>query len=112
MYASACSGCEVPGKRPANSRRPIATNFIRRQLEIHASRALIVYDPDTFRPVTRVVPNSLLAPVWLRFANAVSGSRTLRKCQACSKLFMVGNGREAKRIVCSEAGLQKRFRMC
>lgn len=76
------------------------------------SRVVTVYDPATQMPAVRVISDGLLGAAWLRLAKAVTGGQTVRVCAVpgCGKLFTIADGREERRVVCSDACRQKRFR--
>ncbi len=61
-------------------------------------------------PAVRIVPVGLIGAAWVRLGNALDGRRRIRICAVCPKWFMVGDGREERRVVCSDACRQKRFR--
>jgi hypothetical protein len=56
-------------------------------------------------------PPSLLAAMWLQFAQAVSGRYDIRQCQGCGKHFMAGPGaRRPGAKTCNDTCRQRRHR--
>lgn len=47
------------------------------------------WDEDQGRPVTRIVPGSLLGALWLQFHLAISGQKTYRQCEVCQGWFEI-----------------------
>ena len=73
-------------------------------------------EEGTFEPdgIQRVVfqPSSLLAAMWLQFAQAVTGEFQLRRCEVCGKYFQLGpGGRRADAITCGDACRQRKRRV-
>jgi hypothetical protein len=57
-------------------------------------------DLKSRRPVARLLPVGLLGAAWLRLSRAVTGGREIRVCRMCPRMFVVGDGRERKRVTC------------
>jgi hypothetical protein len=56
-------------------------------------------------------PPSLLAAMWLQFAQAVSGRYDIRKCEECGNYFMTGRGvRRPEAKTCDDTCRQRRHR--
>ena len=62
------------------------------------------YDFARDRMVLQPAPASLLAAMWLQFAEAVSGDKTFHRCRGCFRWFEVaGKGMRSTRFHCSNA---------
>ena len=56
-------------------------------------------------------PSSLLAAMWLQFAQAVTGEYQLKRCEGCGKYFQAGpGGRRADASTCSDTCRQRKRR--
>lgn len=54
-------------------------------------------------PTLRLAPKGLIGALWLQAALVISGSRRLKVCPVCGKLFAVAKGRNTRRdrVYCS-----------
>ena len=78
------------------------------RLREYKTLPLLMEDP-VFRLVMQ--PESLIAALWLQFANAVASHHTLRTCIRCGKWFRVGVGGDhrADAQYCSNACRQQKY---
>jgi hypothetical protein len=69
------------------------------------------YDKEYQRLNLQIVPQTLLAALWLQLARAIDTDKTYRRCKACPRWFEVsaGNSR-TDRLFCSDACKSRDYR--
>jgi hypothetical protein len=73
----------------------------------------LVYDPKLGRRVIQIVPDNLLAAMWLQFAQAIAGNKEHRACKECGRWFEISSeedGRTARRAFCSDPCKSRDYR--
>jgi hypothetical protein len=73
----------------------------------------VLYDLKKGRRVLRVVPHTLLAAMWLQFAQTVDGAIQHRACKECGTWFEISTGEKGFRInrqFCSDACKSRDYR--
>ena len=71
------------------------------------------YDIKLDKRVVQIIPDSLIAAMWLQFAQAFAGNRKYRACKACGRWFEIsteGSGFRVNRQFCSDACKSKDYR--
>lgn len=73
---------------------------------------VMTYGLDSDNPAFRIIPNSLLAALWLQFAQAVDKSHTYKQCERCGKWFDVAKkmGARADKKWCGGACKKAAYR--
>jgi hypothetical protein len=74
---------------------------------------MVLYDLDEQKQVLRFVPKTLLASLWVLFAQAVAGGSAVESCKECGKPFLVPraeDGRTGRRLYCQDACKFKAYR--
>lgn len=80
------------------------------RLAAHPTIPQLAWTPDRDHRILFKPPN-LLAAMWLRFAEAITGEFQLKRCVECGKYFQIGpGGRRADSITCSNACRQAKYR--
>src|SRR5262249_20705633 len=81
--------------------------FLQEQFEnmgLIALRPRLTLDRNQRRLVFGVVPESLLAALWLQFALAADGDRKFQRCPACGRWFeLAPQVNRADRLTCSSS---------
>jgi hypothetical protein len=73
--------------------------------------AAMLWDESVNRPAFRVVARTLVAAVWLQFADAVGNGRNFNRCPGCGKWTEVGPAEaRAHRKHCSDACRMRSYR--
>jgi hypothetical protein len=73
--------------------------------------ALMAWDSLRNRPALRLAAPTLLAAVWLQFADAVSNDRLFSRCRECGKWFVVApDAARSHRRFCSNKCRSKAYR--
>jgi len=89
----------------------IIQKWINAQLDGNAAPRLL-YHTDRGKMVLQIVPSSLLAGMWLQFAQAVAANKVYRSCRECGNWFEVPltDGRSERRVFCSDPCKSKDYR--
>jgi hypothetical protein len=90
----------------------LVQRWVNRHLEGNASPQLR-YDVRSGKRVIQIVPENLLAAMWLQFAQAIAGNRTYRACKECGRWFEIsveGDGFRINRLFCSDACKSRDYR--
>jgi hypothetical protein len=90
----------------------LVQNWINEHLNGAASPQLRYHVRRDVR-VIQIIPDSLLAAMWLQFAQAVAGNRQHRACKECGRWFELsteGDGFRINRLFCSDPCKSKDYR--
>jgi hypothetical protein len=88
--------------KPTEIMRHYLKTQINRKLLDHKSTGRLLEYNGALRLF--IVPESLIAAIWLQFACAIDGNRKYRSCKNCKKWFEVGRaGRRADAETCSDS---------
>ena len=72
------------------------------------------YNIDIGKRVLQIIPEDLLAAMWLQFAQAIDGNKEYRACKECGRWFEISHrqadGRTKRREFCSDACKSKDYR--
>ena len=79
--------------------------LINEKLKTYTSSPRLLWDRTHKKPeeTVRVVPHSLIAAMWVQFANAIEGNHKLLQCSECRKWFRLSGDRRADSRFCSNA---------
>lgn len=76
----------------------LVQEWVNKHLEGHVSPRL-VYNLDRGDRVMQIVPDSLLAAMWLQFAHSIEGHKSFRSCKQCGKWFELSHKQSDRRTV-------------
>jgi hypothetical protein len=69
------------------------------------------WDEKQGRPVSKIVPSSLLGALWLQFHQAVAGQKDYRQCAVCQSWFEISpRVNRASRLYCGDACRSQAYR--
>jgi len=93
--------------------RPIL-EFVRTKVTERLDRSGIsnrlLWDPSYRRQSLHVVPESLVAALWLQFAKAIEGDKEYRQCEQCNRWFEVAAEKREDAKFCQNACRSKAYR--
>jgi hypothetical protein len=91
-----------------------ALAFVHQQVNEHLAGAVtprLEYDGENGGQYVELLPQNLLAALWLQFALAVAGDKDYRDCEVCATPFEVSlDAARADRVFCSNACRSKAYR--
>jgi hypothetical protein len=91
--------------------RIFLAKWVTQSLKGVASPALH-YNKENQRLNLQFVPATLLAALWLQFAQAIDSDKTYRRCKACPRWFEVSAGiSRTDRVFCSDACKSRDYRV-
>ena len=70
----------------------------------------LLWDPSYRRQKLHVVPESLVAALWLQFAKAIEGDKKYRQCEQCNRWFEVAAEKREDAKFCQNACRSKAYR--
>ena len=83
---------------------------INKRLERHGTKSRLLWDPHYRRQSLHVIPDSLIAALWLQFARAVEGDKQYRQCEQCKRWFEVAAEVREDAKFCRNACRSKAYR--
>ena len=90
----------------------LVQRWINSQLEGNTAPRLL-YHTELGEMVLQIVPSTLLAAMWLQFAQAIAANKVYRTCRECGNWFEVPtatDGRSERRVFCSDPCKSKDYR--
>ena len=82
---------------------------INRKLDVYFSRTRLLWNGTYTQLAVRIVPETLIAAMWLQLARAIEGDLNYVQCAACARWIEVSGKRSDARF-CAEACRQKAHR--